>query len=77
MSEIRSQIKRYQCEQTANVILNHLCNSNRINKASLKRSGYTKSKVNKMVTDLKTALRPWDHNPDNPDNPDTPEEEGE
>lgn len=57
--EIRNLITKYSCQKDSEIILNHLCNSNRINKAALERSGYKDNNINAMVTRLKLALQPY------------------
>lgn len=56
--EIRDLIKKYQCENASQIILDNLYND-KINKAAIVRSGINIKGVNKMITDLRIALEPY------------------
>jgi hypothetical protein len=60
IAEIHELIHRYQCEKDSQIILDNLCNSNRINKAKMNRQGFNDKNIQAAVTRLKLALSPFE-----------------
>ncbi len=57
--EINNLIHKYQCEKDSKIILDNLCASGRINKASLNRQGLNDKNINAVITRLRLALQPF------------------
>lgn len=59
VEEIRHLIKKYQCKKDMDLILNNLCSSGRMNKASANRKGFNNKNIQAAMTRLQLALSPY------------------
>jgi hypothetical protein len=57
--EIQALLKKYQCKKDVKIILDNLCSSGRINRASAIRRGFSDKNINASLTRLRLALAPW------------------